>query len=207
MLTGIFGGTFDPIHLGHLRPALEVRESLGLDEVRFVPLAGAVHRPPPKAPPERRWAWVRAAVAPQPGFVADDLELRRGGASYTFDTLRDLRARHPRKTFCLLLGADAMAGFLDWHRPLEILELAHLVVMGRPGGLEVGPEVLRLQRERAGSPEDLRRERAGRILEVPVTQLAISATDIRARLAAGRSIRWLVTDEVEVGIRAWGGYR
>ncbi len=179
-----------------------------MDEVRFVPLAGAVHRGPPRAPAELRWRLLRAALAGQPGFVADDLELRRGGPSYTLDTLRDLRARYPRRTFCLLLGADAMEGFLGWHRPLEILELAHLVVMRRPG-VELGrdPAVRRLQSERAGRAQDLRRVRAGRILGVEVTQLAISATDIRARLAAGRSIRYLVPEAVAEMIETGALYR
>jgi len=155
-MIGVLGGTFDPVHFGHLRPALEVCQALGLRELRLVPLRCAVHRPQPLASPEQRLAMLRAAVAGEPGLTIDDRELRRPGPSYTFDTLRELRAEQgPKQGLCLLLGADAFRGFLSWQRPEGILDLAHLVVMRRPAlarraraegtrpeGVGVPPEVL-----------------------------------------------------------------
>lgn len=198
-LIGILGGTFDPIHYGHLRPALEVSQALNLQEVRFIPLAVAVHREPPQASPQQRLAMLRAALADDPpGFRVDEREIRRPGRSYTLDTLASLRQELPQAHLCLLLGGDAYRDFLTWHRPLEILELAHLVVMGRPG--ESVPEDPRLSALSAArgcvSPATLRQASHGRILFQPVTPLAISATQIRRLLAEGASPRFLLPDAV-----------
>jgi nicotinate-nucleotide adenylyltransferase len=132
-MIGVLGGTFDPIHFGHLRPALDCLQALALEEVRLIPLNVAVHRPQPVASSALRLAMLEAAIAGQPGFVADPRELERPGGSYTYDTLISLRAElGDAEPLCLLIGADAFAGFLDWHRPADILDLAHLVVMRRP---------------------------------------------------------------------------
>ncbi len=135
-MIGVLGGTFDPVHFGHLRPALEVRQALGLEELRLIPLRQAVHRSQPQASPEQRLAMLRLAVQGQgaEGLRIDDRELRRADESYTHDTLVDLRAElGPAVGLCLLVGADAFRGFLSWHRPDDILSLAHLIVMRRPG--------------------------------------------------------------------------
>jgi nicotinate-nucleotide adenylyltransferase len=197
-MIGILGGTFDPIHLGHLRTALDVLEGVGLDQVRFVPLKVAVHRDQPAAPGALRLEMVRAAIAGQEGFAADDRELRRDGPSYTLHTLESLRAEHGGRSLCLLLGSDAFKGFADWHRPERIVELAHLVVMHRPGAAVPADAGLRpfLDERLARDPADLRRAPAGRILFFPVTQLDISATDIRERVGRGLSPRYLVPDSV-----------
>ncbi|NCA87579.1 MAG: nicotinate (nicotinamide) nucleotide adenylyltransferase [Gammaproteobacteria bacterium] len=133
-MIGVLGGTFDPVHFGHLRPALEVRQALGLEELRLIPLRQAVHRSQPQASPEQRLAMLRLAVQGAEGLRVDDRELRRGGESYTHDTLVDLRGElGPAVGLGLLVGADAFRGFLSWHRPDDILALAHLIVMRRPG--------------------------------------------------------------------------
>lgn len=138
-MIGVLGGTFDPVHFGHLRPALEVRQALGLEELRLIPLRQAVHRSQPQASPEQRLAMLRLAVQGAEGLRIDDRELRRVGESYTYDTLVDLRAESgPAVGLCLLVGADAFRGFLSWHRPDDILSLAHLIVMRRPGGADEG---------------------------------------------------------------------
>jgi nicotinate-nucleotide adenylyltransferase len=195
---GIFGGTFDPIHYGHLRPAVEVQQGLGLAQVRFVPLAEPVHRQRPTASAELRLAMVRAAIAGVPGFIADDREIRRQGGSYTLDTLQELASEHPGTRLCLCVGGDAFAEFLTWHRPLAILELAHLIVMGRPGPAQRQRRDLEeLARSRSvRSAEELRRIRAGCIYFQTVTQLDISATAIRALIAEHRDARFLLPNDV-----------
>jgi len=130
---GIFGGTFDPIHYGHLRTAFELWQTLKLAEVRFMPSGNPPHRVRTLADAALRVQMVRAAVADQPAFVVDDREVRRAGASYTVDTLTELRAEFPHRSLCLLLGMDAFLGLPGWHRWRELFDLAHLVVAVRPG--------------------------------------------------------------------------
>jgi len=208
-MLGILGGTFDPIHHGHLRTALDVAEAVGLGEVRFIPLRHAVHRDQPETPATLRLAMVQAAVAGEPRFVADDRELQRDTPSYTLHTLESLRAeRGPQQPICVLLGADAFREFLTWHRPHDILGIAHLVVMQRPGGAAAEDPALHalVSRHRARAAGELQSSPGGRILFQTVTQLDISATDIRARLRAGRSARYLVPDAVLDLIRREGLY-
>lgn len=143
-MIGILGGTFDPIHFGHLRPALELLQDLPLQEVRFVPLRTAVHRTQPVATAAQRLAMVQAAVKNQPGFIADDRELRRTGNSYSYDTLASLRAElGARLPICLLTGLDAFAELPTWYRWRDIADLAHWVVMRRPGADMVTDPALR----------------------------------------------------------------
>jgi nicotinate-nucleotide adenylyltransferase len=207
-MIGILGGTFDPIHFVHLRTALDVLEGLGLDEVRFVPLKVAVHRDQPAAPGELRLEMVRAAIAGQRGFAADDRELRRDGPSYTLHTLESLRAEHGDRPLCLLLGGDAFRGFPTWHRPERIVGLAHLVIMQRPGAEVPRDPQLRplLDGRLTADPARLRAAPAGSILFFPVTQLAISATDIRDRVARGLSPRYLMPDAVQELVQREGLY-
>lgn len=208
-MIGILGGTFDPIHHGHLRPALDVLQALGLDEVRLVPLRLAVHRAQPVATAGQRLAMVRAAVAGEPGLAVDSREIDRAGCSYSYDTLASIRAEvGPDRALCFLTGADAFRAFLTWHRPLDILELAHLVVMERPGAGEIAdPGLRRLVGERrAHRREELAAVPAGRILCQPVTALDISATVIRGLLAQGLSPRYLLPDAVLALIRREGLY-
>ncbi|KPK38195.1 MAG: nicotinate-nucleotide adenylyltransferase [Gammaproteobacteria bacterium SG8_47] len=201
-MIGILGGTFDPIHFGHLRPALEVAENLALSELRFLPCANPPHRRPPQADALQRLAMVRAAVAAEPRFRVDDRELRRGGLSYMVDTLVSLRTELGGTPLCLLLGADAFAALDTWHEWERIPDLAHLIVMQRPeqepavGALSASLRELVRQRK-TEDVAGLNQKPAGDVCFVTVTQLAISATEIRRVLREGRSIRFLVPAVVE----------
>lgn len=207
---GILGGTFDPIHFGHLRPALELMETLGLAEVRLIPCGRPPHRNPPRASAAARLAMLQLAVAGQPGLRVDARELERPGPSYMVDTLASLRAELGATPLCLLLGSDAFLGLPQWHRWQDLLALAHLVVMHRPGwGLDeslpapLAPLVAARQVHEAAA---LAVQPAGSILLTPVTPLDISATAIRALVAAGRSPRYLLPDAVWDHIRTHGLY-
>ena len=189
----IFGGTFDPIHLGHLCVAWEASELLDAD-VLMMPAGVPPHRPPPIATAAQRLAMLEVALRGQSRLVPDARELAREGASYTVDTLAGLRAEQGDRPLVLLLGADAFAGLPEWHEWRRLFELAHLGVLSRPGQQAPLPEAL--QRELAGRRVDdaaaLRGESAGRVIELAVTPLEISATRIRQLLAAGRDPRYLL---------------
>ncbi|MDG4551139.1 MAG: nicotinate-nucleotide adenylyltransferase [Candidatus Contendobacter sp.] len=206
---GILGGTFDPIHYGHLRPALELLETLELAEVRFVPCRVPAHRAAPSVTAEQRLALARLATADQPGFVADDRELRREGPSYMVDTLASLREELGDAPLCLLLGADAFRELPSWRCWRELTRWAHLVVMRRPGATQLLPPLLAefVAPRLLDDPLALRREPAGGILFQPVTQLDISATRIRALLARGQSPRYLLPEAVLAAIRDQALYR
>lgn len=198
-MIGIFGGTFDPIHFGHLRVALEVMEQLRLEQIRFIPLNQAVHREQPATSAAQRLELLQAAIADQPGFIADDRETRRDSPSYTLETLQSLRQELGRQIpLCLLLGADAYAAFLQWHKPMEVIQLAHLVVMQRPGHMLPNDAELQAftQRRLVEQPQQLAESSAGQILLLPVTQLEISASDIRRRIRQGTSARYLLPEAV-----------
>jgi nicotinate-nucleotide adenylyltransferase len=206
---GLFGGTFDPVHCGHLRAALEVRERCGLGELRLVPAGRPPHRSPPQASAAERLALLRAAVADEPRLVVDDRELWREGPSYTVDTLLALRAERPGTPLCLVLGADACLGLPRWHRWREILQLAHLIVMPRPGwtlqatGELAGELGARLRTD----AQCLRSPTGGQVVEQPVTALDISATAIRALLATGGDPRYLVPEAVRQLLLRGTAYR
>jgi nicotinate-nucleotide adenylyltransferase len=205
---GIFGGTFDPIHFGHLRTAFELLDTLRCGEVRFVPAGNPPHRDAPLADAQLRLALVAAAIADQPGFVVDDREVRREGPSYAVLTLREMRAEFPARPLCLLLGMDAFLGLPQWFEWREILPLAHVVVAHRPGWRAPadGPLGDTLARCRTDRVDDLHEAPAGRIYVHAVTQLEISSTDLRDLLAAGQDPRYLVPEAVRTAIRATGCY-
>lgn len=196
---GLFGGTFDPVHHGHLRVALEMRERLGLTEVRLLPCASPPHRGSPGASAAQRLAMLERAVAGQPDLIVDRRELDRPGPSYTIDTLQSLREERGDVPLYLLLGSDAFAAFDGWHRWQAIPELVHLVVMRRPGdgGIDSLSAPLRelLAQRRVRTAAELRGA-AGGILLQEVTMLAISASAIRALIAGGRSPRYLLPEAV-----------
>lgn len=199
---GIFGGTFDPVHFGHLRMAQELGEALGLAQVRFIPAATPPHRRPPHASAHHRAAMVQLAIAGNPVFTLDTRELDRSGPSYTVDTLAELRTEYPDAPFCLLLGGDAFLGLAGWHRWQELLSLAHLVVAHRPGASPaealMSPPLQDLYRQhRTDSINEIRQARAGSILLLPMTALDISASAIRDMLAHGDSPRYLLPDAVQ----------
>ena len=192
----ILGGTFDPVHVAHLRVAWEAAEALDA-EVRLMPANVPPHRPAPVASAAQRVAMLEAALAGQHRLTLDTRELRRDGASYTFDTLRELRGElGATRPLLLLLGADAFAGLPGWHRWRELFELAHIVVLTRPGHAAAarGELAEAIAPRRAQSPAQLHAAPAGRVLELPVTPLEISASAVRALRAAGREPRWLLPE-------------
>lgn len=198
---GILGGTFDPIHYGHLRMAEELAQSLALDEVRFVPAARPPHRGEPHAPADQRAAMVEAAIAGNPRFAFDGRELERGGPSYMVDTLASLRAEvGPDVPLYLLLGADAFLGLAGWSRWKSLFEFAHLAVAHRPGfrlSVESPAMTAELRDEwRSRFSEHSAQGASGNILLRGITALDISASAIRNAFAAGASPRYLLPEPV-----------
>lgn len=187
---GILGGTFDPIHFGHLRPAVEVRAALGLDEIRLMPCRVSPMRDEPLASGAHRRAMLEAAVASEADLCVDARELDRPGPSYTADSLGAIAAEEPETRLFLVMGGDAFARFDQWDRHQEILERAHLVATHRPG---VPPSVApALQGHVVDDPARLDDTAAGGIWIQPVTQLDISATTIRTLAANGGDLRYLL---------------
>lgn len=214
---GLFGGTFNPIHLGHLRAAEEVREALGLDEVDFVPSAVPPHKREsdgdPIAPAALRLAWVEGAIAGHPGFEIDRIEVDRGGASYLVDTLTLIRARDPEgPPPVFIVGEDAFAEMGEWRQPLRLFELADFAVMTRPPGRLVDlaermPEIVRDQFRFEGAGRVARHRSAGtRIDLVAITALDISSSQIRQACRLGQSIRYLVPETIRGAIEQSGCY-
>lgn len=189
----IFGGTFDPVHIGHLSVAWEASELLDAD-VHLMPASVPPHRPPPAATADQRVAMLRAALQGQSRLGLDTRELRRSGPSYTCDTLVELRAERGDRPLVLLLGADAFAGLPAWHRWQDILELAHIGVLSRPGVEVAMPSALlkAIDHRRVSTAGELIAQSAGKVIELAVTPLEISATHVRELLAAGRDPRYLL---------------
>jgi nicotinate-nucleotide adenylyltransferase len=187
----LLGGTFDPVHYGHLRFADDVRRALGLPEVRLVPGRDPPHREVPAASAVDRLAMLKLAVAEFPGLVVDERELRRAGKSYTVSTLEELRSEFPGRPLLLLLGADAFRGLPSWHRWRDIFGLAHVVVVERPGvnlDVDLPADLLPIWRERlTADPESLRSRPAGAIFVQPIAPHAVSSTTVRERLSQGNA--------------------
>lgn len=205
---GILGGTFDPVHIGHLRGALEVAEQFGFDELRLIPSARPPHRGAPQVSAEDRLAMVRCAVEGVPPLSVDDRELRRDRPSYTIDTLESLRHElAPDDQLFLLLGWDAFCGLPTWHRWEELLDHCHILVLQRPDAGSEPSEALRnlLAARSVNDPQALGGP-GGNIAFVWQTPLEVSATAIRERLASGKSVRFLVPDAVLAYIHAHGLY-
>jgi nicotinate-nucleotide adenylyltransferase len=186
----ILGGTFDPIHYGHLRLAADVRAALGLSEVRLIPAGIPPHRPPPVASPEDRFAMTALGCAEFPGLTADRREIVRAGPSYTVTTLEELHAEQPALPLAVLIGADAFGGLTQWWHWERLFALTHFVVVERPGAEPTGaglPASLRVHWERRLTTDSARLERtlAGSIVRVPVEPQPIAAREIRAALALG----------------------
>ena len=203
----LLGGTFDPVHYGHLRFADDVRRTLRLDEVRLVPGRDPPHRAGPAASAADRLAMLRLAVVEFPGLVVDERELQREGKSYTVLTLEALRREDPERPLWLLLGADAFRGLPTWHRWQEIFALAHVVVVARPGVALADdlPEALAAQwRTRLTSnPSILFAAPAGAIFEERVSPQPIAATAIRAQLARGSAGRQAVAGLLPPAVLAY----
>ncbi len=196
--TGIFGGTFDPIHYAHLRTAFELQQALHLKEIRFVPAGNPPHREQPFADAALRLRMVRAAIAGHGGFVVDEREVHKAGPAYTVDTLRELRGEFPDRSLCLIVGMDAFLGLPKWHQWRDLLQLAHLLVAHRPGWRvpdngPLGELVAKCGTDRIG---DLHELRGGCIYIHAVTQLEISSTELRQLIALGQDPRFLMPDPV-----------
>ena len=192
----ILGGTFDPVHLGHLRVAWEAAEQLDA-EVRLLPANLPPHRPPPVASAAQRVAMLRVSLAGQDRLGLDLREIERSGPSWTVDTLIALRREvGPLRPLVLLIGADAYEDLTSWHRWHALFELAHIGVLTRPGPSTPLPNELEVETapRRAHEPAVLHSTPGGRVLAIAVTPLAISATRVRALLATGHTPRYLVPD-------------
>lgn len=197
---GLMGGTFDPVHIGHLLAAEAAREAAELSEVWFIPTSVPVHKPQPGASGADRRALVAAAIADHAGFRLEDIELDRQGASYTIDTVVELRRRHPDDAFYWIVGADMRDDLPRWRRIEELAGLVTFVALERPaagGGLAELAE---------GGRQPLPAYLQGRILDAHMPQIGISSTDIRRRRAEGRSIRYMVPEAVRTEIERKGLY-
>jgi nicotinate-nucleotide adenylyltransferase len=191
---GIFGGTFDPIHLGHLRAAENARETLRLDSVHFVPVGAPPHRTGPRSTTIDRYAMVALATAAHPGFVASDVEIRREGPSYTIDTVLAFREAFPQDELVLIVGSDTYAEIPTWRDPDRIFSHCHIAVVHRPG-------------ESPKPPEKAFDVASQRVSWVETAGLPISATDVRRRVSQGQSPRYLVSDAVADYIQKRALYR
>ena len=209
---GIYGGTFDPIHYGHLRPNLELCEILEMDHVRFIPASVPPHRDEPQTPADKRMEMVSLAIESEPRFILDDREIRRPGPSYMVDTLKSLRQDFPQHPLCLLLGMDAFIGIDQWYHWQELLDYAHIIVSQRPetdfAAKDRWPDSIRaFYQQHNTDRQTIRQSLCGKIRLEPVTQLSISATDIRKRLKNQQSIRYLVPDPVINLIKYYNLYK
>ncbi|MDZ7790232.1 MAG: nicotinate-nucleotide adenylyltransferase [Xanthomonadales bacterium] len=207
--TVVFGGTFDPVHYGHLRAASEVCEKLAVDDFRLLPAGNPPHRDSTGAEAYHRLAMLELALAPYPDLTVDEREVRRGGPSYMVETLASIRREVGDRPIILCLGQDAANQLSGWHRWRELLDLGHLLVMKRPRSRpRYTGEVAELLRDRrVRRPAMLMEAESGRVCYLGVTQLAISSTDIRQQLAAGLDPRFLLPSTVLAYIRKHGLYR
>ncbi len=200
-MIGVFGGTFDPIHFGHLRPVLEVYQDLPVEEIRWIPSGQPPHRASPQVSIEHRLKMLRLALQGTE-FIVDERELQRPGPSYMVDTLASLKQEYPEKILALILGMDAFCGLPDWHRWQDLLQLAHIIVCYRPGAAlpDQGELASIIAESQTHNSQLLLSRDSGLIYMHPVTQLAVSATMIRACCLQGKSPRFLLPESVSVYI-------
>jgi nicotinate-nucleotide adenylyltransferase len=200
VLVGLYGGTFDPIHVGHLHAAQAAREELNLSSVHLILSARPGHRSAPAEDTDHRWQMLQLACSVSPGLVADDSELRRSGLSYTIDTLMAWTQAHPDAIPCWIMGQDAFATLPIWHRWLELMQWCNIIVLRRPGDERVEPvEVQRLcQQHEVDSMDD---QKTGQIYRVHRPMLEVSATDVRKRLKKGARVKNLLADPVYTYIK------
>lgn len=206
---GILGGTFDPVHNGHLRLAVQLRDQLGLASVRLIPSARPPHRDTPGATPGQRAKWIRASITDEPGLVLDDRELIRPGLSYTIDTLLSLREDFPESPLCLVMGMDVFAQLHTWHRWQELLEHCHIVNVPRPGVRnEVSPLVEEwIEGHVIENPALMGEQLSGYVYPASFPLLEISGSDIRNLISRGCSPRYLLPQRIWQDIEDIGAYR
>lgn len=182
---GIFGGTFDPIHFGHINPILDIREFTGISEVRYIPNSCPGHRDQPQTATIHRWNMTVLALDCYPNFIADDREIRRAGKSYMVTTLRSLRSDFAMRPLCLILGVDAFLQIHRWYWWADVLKLANIIVMSRPGTKFPYHLPDWWFRALEASPRKLFEKMSGSILHVIVDQVDISATELRNKISKG----------------------
>ena len=200
-LIGLLGGTFNPIHIGHLRLAQELADKLNFSEVRFIPSANPPHKTAPKISAQRRAAMVQLAITDNHLFKLDTRELDRAGASYTIDTLISLQEElGGNAPLCLIMGSDAFAKLNTWHRWQALLDYCHIILVQRPMGAnqpKLAEELsVILHNHYTENISDLTTENAGYIHMQKITELDITSTNIRAQLEVGVSPRYLMPDNV-----------
>lgn len=194
-MIGIFGGTFDPVHYGHLRSALELKELFALEQMRLIPCAQPVHRDNPMANAKQRLAMLQLAMANQTDLIVDAQELQRAGGSYTFDTLTALRGDYPNIPLLLFIGSDAFNDLTTWYRWQELFDLAHIVVITRPNA-ELNTLSDFFKARLTNDRQILKKQLSGHLFFQQITQLAISATAIRGMITAQQNPRFLLPDAV-----------
>ena len=195
----VFGGTFDPVHHGHLRSGVELAERLQFAEVRMMPCASPPHRESPERSAIHRAAMLELAVGPDPLLHCDRRELLRGGRSYTVDSLVELRQElGDKRSICLVMGCDAVLNITTWHRWEELLDLAHVVVIARPGWHipESGPVAQWMRMNSTTGAAQLATLSAGTVHIEELRPFTVSASEIRQLLAAGKSARYLLPESV-----------
>ena len=210
MLNVMLGGTFDPVHNGHLRMAVELHERLGGARLRLMPCHRPPHRDQPGADGVTRLGMLREALADEPGLMVDPRELEQDRVSYTGETLQQLRSELGTETpLAMVVGTDAFNAFDRWQGWMQLPGLAHIIVVNRPGFPLALPEPVAtmLEERRATDASELQRSASGLVLVMELPLLEIAATDVRSRAAAGRSIRYLVPDAVWRTVRDQGLYR
>jgi nicotinate-nucleotide adenylyltransferase len=200
-LVGILGGTFNPIHFGHLRMAQELSDALNLDEVRFIPSANPPHKTAPKVSAQQRAEMVQLAINDNPIFVLDKRELDRTGASYTIDTLISLRAELGNGvSLCLMMGGDAFVALDKWHRWQELLNYCHIILVQRPQTKPNAPLSKNLeaflQAHYTENTDDLITNNAGFIHMQAITPLAISSTTIREMIKTEKNVDYLLPNNL-----------
>ncbi|WP_455199826.1 nicotinate-nucleotide adenylyltransferase [Kaarinaea lacus] len=208
-IIGIFGGTFNPVHLGHLRTALEIKKALAMDTMLLVPCGIPPHRDEPDIDPEIRLAMLNAAIVHYDELLVDDRELQRAGPSYMVDTLQSIRDEEGDVSLCLCVGADAFIHLDTWHHWTNLIGLAHIIVAFRPGWpvetlqQQVSDDLKRmLKRHMVTNSEQLHEKPAGYVLTQKVTDIDISSSMIRQRIARGQSVKDYVPASVLQIIRS-----
>ncbi len=209
-MIGIFGGTFDPVHYGHIKPAISVKQALNLTQLRFIPNRIPPHRTEPWLSTEQRLSLLQSALKDYPDVIIDERELNRDGPSFMVDTLKSLRSDFPDEVFCLIIGMDAFFGITSWFQWRSLFDLCHLVVTTRPGfdqmtvAEKMSAEDYQFLAERMTQDINaLTSQETGKILLKSVPQLDISSTQIRAKLIKGEDVSQWVPEEVCLQLRGF----
>jgi nicotinate-nucleotide adenylyltransferase len=205
---GIFGGTFDPIHMGHINPVLEAASQLNIDRIALIPCHIPTHKNAASTSSEHRLAMVKLVCQQYPIFFPDEREIKRDKPSYSIDTLRELRQLQPNTPLCFFIGMDSLLSLPSWHHWQELFELCHFVVCQRGGHTpQFSPQITQLLKERqVTSPGEIQKSLAGKIVMADTNTVTISSTELRARLAEQQSVDKLIPAPVLNYIQQHGLY-